>query len=457
MMTKKIKNIFHAARKEALKKKVKATFSYHREKSHLMRIGNNSVSLNTSEDLIRLDIKVNIGRKQGTHTQMGDIISEDYVIQALNIAVEKTKHSIDLDFNPLDDIIEQNFNETIQYDKKLEVLDPSFKQVAYKKIIDTFGQGYNFSGSWSSGSTENFIVTTQNDNEAYHLVTDQNFSIVLKHPDKKWELISVQTGWKKSDFNVNKTIKEFKKLLPVYENNKGFKVKPGKYTVVLGPTAIAEVMEMALWTGFYGRTYEEKRGWTAKNKIGDKVLGSNITITDDPENTGTFMFGFDFSGKKRHKFVICKDGKLKNIIYDPQTAAMYKKKPTGHNIGGTSIAVGTGDGDKSLLKAVKSLGSVLYIPALHYINLPNQSKGIFTGSSRFNAVLIKNGRIVSPIFSSRITDTFQSVFGKVKIISKDSVSVNLSNTYGRRSPVAASVPSYIVTEGIKITDCADSF
>jgi len=136
---------------------------------------------------------------------------------------------------------------------------------------------------------------------------------------------------------------------------------------------------------------------------------------------------------------------------------MYKKKPTGHNLGGMSISLNTGDGDASILKAVKGLGTVLYIPALHYINLPNQSKGIFTGSSRFNAVLVKNGKIVSPIFSTRITDTFQSVFGNVKIISGESVSVNLSNTYGRRSPVAASVPSYIVTEGIKITDCADSF
>lgn len=457
MIDKKIKNILNAVKTEAEKKKVNATISYHREKSHLMRIGNNSVSLNTYEDLTRLDLKVTIGRKQGTHTQMGDISSEAYAMKALNIAIEKTKNSIDLDFDPIPDYIEENFSECGQYDSKLETLDPSFKQKAYSKIIETFGSEYNFSGSWSSGSTENFVVTTKSKFDAYHLVSDQNFSIVLKHPEKKWELISTQTGWRKSDFKVSKTVSEFKKLLSVYEKNKGFKVKPGKFTVVLGPAAIAEVLEMALWTGFYGRIYEEKRGWTSKNKIGDKVLGSNISIIDDPENKDTFMFGFDFSGKKRKKFIMCDNGKLKNIMYDSQTAAMYKKKPTGHNIGGMSVSLQTGLGDSSILKAVKDLGTVLYIPALHYINLPNQSKGIFTGSSRFNAVLVKNGKIVSPIFSTRITDTFQSVFGNVKIISKDSVSVNLSNTYGRRSPVAASVPSYIVTEGIKVTDCADSF
>jgi predicted Zn-dependent protease len=457
MISDKIKKIFLEARKEALKQKVQANFSYHSEKSHLMRIGNNSVSLNTSEDLTRLDIKVTIGKKQGTHTQMGEISTEKYVLDALKITIEKAKNSLDLDFTPLKEVVEENFVQKDQYDKKLENLDPAFKMEGYKRIIETIGQQYNYSGSWSSGSTEHFIMTTENENSAYHLVTDQNFSLVIKHPEKKWELISTQTGWKKSDFKVAKTIKEFQKLLPVYENHKGFKVKPGKYTVVLGSAAVAEVMEMALWTGFYGRIYEEKRGWTSKNKTGDNILGKNINLTDDPANPDTFMFSFDMSGKKRKKFVLCKEGKLQNIMYDPQTAAMYKKKPTGHNIGGSSIGVGIGKGDKSLLKAVKELGTILYIPALHYINLPNPSKGIFTGSSRFNAVLIKNGKIVSPIFSSRITDNFQSVFGNVKLISSESVSFNGSNTYGRRSPVAMSVPSYMVCEKVKITDCADSF
>ncbi len=457
MINAKIKKIFQNARKEALKQKVQANISYHNEKSHLMRIGNNSVSLNTSENLTRLDINVTIGKKHGSHTQMGEISSSKYVIEALKIAIDKAKNSLDLDFTPLKEVIEDNFAQDEQYDKKLENLDPAFKMESYKKIIETVGQQYNYSGSWSSGSTEHFFMTTENENSAYHIVTDQLFNIVLKHPDKKWELSSTQTGWKKSDFKAAKTIKEFQKLLPVYEGHKGFKVKPGKYTVVLGSAAIAEVMEMALWTGFYGRTYEEKRAWTSKNKAGDKILGKNITLTDDPANPDTFGFSFDMSGKKRMKFALCKDGILKGIMYDTQTAAMYKKKPTGHDIGGSSIVVGAGEGDKSLLKAVKELGTVLYIPALHYINLPNASKGIFTGSSRFNAVLIKNGKVVSPIFSSRITDNFQSVFGNVKLISSESVSFNGSNTYDRRNPVAMSVPTYMVCEKVKITDCADSF
>ncbi|MCD4848115.1 MAG: hypothetical protein K8R76_07990, partial [Candidatus Aegiribacteria sp.] len=132
-------------------------------------------------------------------------------------------------------------------------------------------------------------------------------------------------------------------------------------------------------------------------------------------------------------------------------------EPTGHNTRSPGIVLNTGDGFEYPLEAVKDMGRVLYIPALHYMNLPSRSKGIFTGSSRFNALLVEDGKVISPIFSTRITDSFQNVLGNVKVISSVSESVNGSNTYGRRMPVAVSVPSYIVAEGVKITDCADSF
>jgi len=163
------------------------------------------------------------------------------------------------------------------------------------------------------------------------------------------------------------------------------------------------------------------------------------------------------AGKTRKPFPLIKNGVFTNLMYDSSTAAIYKKEPTGHNLNGMGIALQPGNGPADFLEAVKDLGKVLYIPAFHYLNMPNANEGIFTGSSRFNALLIENGKVISPIFSSRVTDSFKSVFGNVKTISCEAESVNLSNTYGRRAPVAVSVPSYIVTEGIKVTDCAISF
>jgi predicted Zn-dependent protease len=214
---------------------------------------------------------------------------------------------------------------------------------------------------------------------------------------------------------------------------------------------------MAGWTGFFGRSWEEKQGWTSNNKPGDKVLGDNITVVDDPTNENTFQFGFDYQGKRRKPFPLVEGGVLRQLMYDASTAGKYGKEPTGHDMFSTSIVVSPGSGAPDSLAAASSHGRVLSIPALHYVHVPNRSEGVFTGSSRFSAVLVEDGQIVRPIFSSRITDTFQRVLGQVREISSTNVSVNQSNTYGRRSPDAMSVPSYMVVEGVKITDCAESF
>ena len=446
-----------AVRARAAARGITASFVLHIEKSHLMRIGNNSVSLNTSEVLTRLDVEVINGRRTGVHSQTGDVTSEEYIEKALQIAVNKAEVASEKSYQPIPDKVEKNISEDNQYDQALEKVDPAFKADAYKRIIDEVGFDYNFSGSWSSGSVELFMVSTANDMTVHHLGTDQAFNVVLKHPEKKWELRQGATGWRLVDFNVEKIIKNFKELLPVYENHVGTRIEPGEYTVVLGADAVAEVLEMAAYTGFYGRSYEEKQGWTAKFQKGDKVLGANVTIIDEPENDLTFRFGFDNSGKQRKSWPIVENGTMQNLMYDSSTAAKYGRPLTGHSTGSISLTMKPGQHTPNLLEAVKDLGRVLYIPALHYLNIPSASKGIFTGSSRFNAVLIENGKIVGPIFSSRITDSFQNVFGNIVCISSEAESVNLSNTYGRRAPVASSVPTYVVAEKVKITDCAESF
>lgn len=457
MLDANIRNILMQVRDEAQEQGLTASMLLHHEKSHLMRIGNSSVSLNTSEDLLRLDVVVTDGRRQGSQTYLGALDSADVARNVLAEAREKARIASPKTYDPIPDAVEAPMSEDSQFDIELADLDPEVKARAYSDIIRQLGEGYNYSGSWSSGATEIYLLTTSNRNEAYHRGTDQLFSVVLKHPSAKWELTHQQTGFMASDFEAGKTVERIGSLLPVFEKEGGFKPEPGEYTVIFGASAISEIMSMAAWTGLNGRGWEEKQSWTSKNKPGEKILGDNISLVDDPGNPETFMFGFDMCGRKRRIFPLLGDGEMLNLMYDSGTAAKYGRKPTGHDTGSPSLVMDTGFGPADPLEATKDMGRVLYIPALHYMNIPSRSKGIFTGSSRFNAVLVESGRIVSPIFSSRVTDSFQNVLGNVSVLSSVSESVNGSNTYGRRTPVAMSVPSYMISEGVKITDSADSF
>ncbi len=457
MLDPKIRDILRLVRDEAKKRGLDAALSFHHEQSHLMRIGNSSVSLNTSEDLTRLDARVVIGRREATHTRMGEITDVDVARQTLEIAEKKARVAIEKDYIPILDKVEESLDEQSQYDGRLANLDPAAKGDAYEKIFRTVGSNYNYSGAWSSGGTELYVLSTANENDAYHKVSDLQFSVVLKHPEKRWELRVDQTGWRQSDFSVDGAVEELRRLLPVYEDNKGVQLTPDIYPVVLGPWALAELIEMAIWTGFIGRFYEEKRSWTAKSKRGDKILGGNVTIVDDPEDENTFKHGFDLTGKRRKLFPLVEEGKLSNLLYDLSAAGKYGKEPTGHTLESMSIVLRPGKGPEDVLAAVSGYEKVFYIPALHYLNIPNVSEGIFTGSSRFSAFVIEHGRIVAPLLSSRITDTFENIFSNVSILGPTNVSVNVSNTYERRAAVSMSVPTYAVIGNAKITDSADSF
>lgn len=445
-------------RDNAKRNGIDACFSLHEEKSNLMRLGNSSVSLNTSEHLIRLDIYVQIGKKSGHHTQMGFVESADYVQTAFDIAYEKALNAYESNYQPYLPGPTENMENSAQYDSKVESLDTDYKVEFFKKIIQETGKDYNYSGSWSSGSVEKFIISTKNDCEAWHLGTDQQFIMVLKHPEKKWELKSALSGWQLEDLKTDDAISYFKNLIPVYENNEGFKVEPGKYTVAFGPGAISELLFAATEIAFNGQAFEEKQSWLCNNRIGDKIAQDVVTIVDDPSSRLVFGLNFDDAGTKRTSFPLVENGIFKGIMYDDVTAARYGKSLTGHTLMAVNNAVmKAGKDNPNILEAVKDLGKVIFIPDIHYVGIPSPTKGILTGSSRYNAVLIENGVMKAPLYSCRITERVGNIFNSIIKMSAEEVSFNLSNTYDRRTPFALGMPSYFVAKDVSITDSSDSF
>ena len=442
----------------AVTKGIQASFHLHIEKSHLMRIGNSSVSLNTSEHLYRLQIEVLKGKKIGNHTQMGAIESAEYVKKALDIAVEKAEFAFENSYQPLLKGPQQNIEKSNQYDEELENLDSNYKVEFFKKIIEQSGSQYSYSGSWSSGSIEIFMISTANKFEAWHLGTDQKLIMVLQHPEKKWELKKELSSWCLKDFHEEDVINHFKTLLPVYENNEGYKLEPGEYTVAFGSGAISEFLFAFTEIGFSGHAYEDKESWLCKNKFGDKIANDSISIIDDPDSDLVFGMAFDDAGTKRDKYPLIEKGIFKGLMYNIQTAARFNKPLTGHTLTYISnVVLEKGNDDPYLLDSVKDLGKVLYIPDIHYVGIPSPTKGILTGSSRYNAVLIEDGKIKAPLFSCRITDRVGKIFNNIIRISSESDSYNMSNTYERRSPFALGMPSYIVAKNVMITDSSDSF
>ncbi len=345
------------------------------------------------------------------------------------------------------------------FDPELETLSPGVKAELCARVINTLKPrgNYDFSGSWTSGATEMYYITTANDNEAYRKLTDGRLVIVLKERLKKWELAVEKSQKRADEFSADEIIQEFETLLSIYEQTPGHKTTLGNQRVLFGPQAIAQLVILSIWGGFFGRSYEEGRAFTSKNRFGDKLFSDLITIIDDPTNPDVFQMPFDFNGKRRRPFPLVEKGIFRNVCYDSQTAAKYRKNPTGHDLNNWDLVLAPGTGPAEPAAALELAGDALYIPHLHYIHMPDPTRGIFTGSSRFNALLIRNGKPVAPLFSSRITDSILNVFNNVIALASASVAQNETSTYERRSPEALSVPRWLLCDQVRISDVADSF
>jgi predicted Zn-dependent protease len=459
MLENRIRNLLLEARDYARKNGFNAEFSFHRERSSLIRLGNSAIALSTSEELSRLDVTVQEGRKVGSWTLTADITNFDQLKQALTRAVENCANSLPKDYDPIFGQVQEPVDDSTGFDPLLETLSPTVKSELCARVIKTLKPrgNYDFSGSWTSGATEMYYITTANDNEAYRRLTDGKLVLVLKEQVKKWELSVEKTQKRANEFSAEEVIQDFETLLPIYEKNPGYKTEIGNQRVLFGPQAIAQLVSLCIWGGFFGRAYEEGRAFTSKNRFGDKIFSELVTIIDDPTNPNVFQMPFDFSGMRRRPFPLVEKGIFKNVCYDSQTAAKYKKTPTGHDLNNWDLVFATGDGPAELKSALQLADRALYIPHLHYVHLPDPTRGIFTGSSRFNALLIKDGKPVAPLFSSRITDSIINVFNNVVAVSSLSVTQNESSTYERRSPEAISVPCWLLCDNVRISDVADSF
>jgi len=355
--------------------------------------------------------------------------------------------------------VEEDVDDERGYDPAMADYSPESKTALCAEVIETLAPrgNFDFSGSWSSGETEFYFCSTANDREAYRCLTDGKLRLVLQERAKKWELVVEQTGSGATAFSAHSAIDEFSALLPCYLAESGYRAPLGNTRIVFGAQAIGDLCELALWSGFGGRSWEEQRAFTSGKSFGERIFSPQVTLSDDPESALVFGMPFDKKGRHRRSFPLVEEGIFRGLMYDSNSAARYGKSPTGHELENPDIVFAIGSAPAGLAKGLKLAGEALYVPYLHYTNLPDPSRGLFTGSSRFNAQCVTAGQCTAPLFSTRLTDTIPNVLSHVVAVSSCAVAVNLSTTYGPRAPVCFSVPEYIICDNVRVSDVADSF
>src|SRR4029077_16032930 len=95
-------------------------------------------------------------------------------------------------------------------------------------------------------------------------------------------------------------------------------VEPGKYTVVMEPAALADVL-VSLAFAADARQADEGRSFFSKKgggtRIGEQIVGEKVRLYSDPAYSIAPAVSFDSQGLPLKKTVWVEGGVLKNLSY----------------------------------------------------------------------------------------------------------------------------------------------
>ncbi len=461
-MSNQVIDLLQKLRQAALNKGLQALIAYHEEDSYLMRFANSAISLNTNEHLISLDFIAFDGRKKVSYGIIADPTDFESMEKGLDTLVEMLPHAQALSYDPTFPVYEKDVLDERAYDPALAALTNDERLAYFNRLAGSLeSDDVKLSGIFSSGTTTTAQISTANEHCQFFRSTDAQVTAVLSSESLKWEVNAEQSAQKKSDLDAEGLHADLALLVKHYQEDEAVQLPVGKYTVVLGPAAVAELGNIMANYGMTGGALMQGYSFLKEEDQGKLLFSEQIHLVDDPREVEIYAQNADRFGMERKPFPLISEGRFQAFMWDQDSADEFKKNPTGHDVSHISLVMKGGEKSLVTLKDLLEMPrdeDILYVPYIHYMNMVNPTQGMVTGSSRFGALYLKKDGSVQVPYNVRLTQKFSDFFGeRVQWMSKEQVAYNVSSSYGRRDPTALKVPRFICIKEIEISHSNPSY
>ena len=174
-------------------------------------------------------------------------------------------------------------------------------------------------------------------------------------------------------------------------------VDPGEWTVILEPAAFGE-LAMFLASHLSAQSYHEGSSFLSE-RLGETVMGPNVTIRDDYSNALHPDAPFDWEGTPKQRIAMIENGVAKNVVTDSAWARKLNRPNTGHGLpapnanGPYPLDLVIDPGSESIDALIKNTKRGLLVTRLWYTRIVDQRKTILTGMTRDGTFLIEDGEI----------------------------------------------------------------
>jgi predicted Zn-dependent protease len=202
-------------------------------------------------------------------------------------------------------------------------------------------------------------------------------------------------------------------------------LEPGEYDVILEEYAVADLMDYFSYLSFGSQAFLEKRSFMS-GRIGERVMGENVSIWDDGLSPDGLPAPFDSEGVPRRRVDLIENGVAKAVVWDTYYGGMAGEASTGHALpaGETfgaipcNLFMATGDATKEEMLASTKRG--IWVSRFWYTRPVHPMTVVMTGMTRDGTFLIEDGRIVAPVANLRFTQSYLEAMNHVEAIGRES-------------------------------------
>lgn len=236
---------------------------------------------------------------------------------------------------------------------------------------------------------------------AYHRSTSLNFSVTMRSED------GTGSGYVERDYNDAKRFDGAAASAIAVDkavaSREAKAIEPGKYTVIMEPTAAVELLQPLVF-GLGARQADEGRSPLSKagggSKVGEKLVSDAVSIWSDPTNEDVPTSPWGNDGRPYEKTHWIEKGVVENLFYSRYWAEK-QGKPATPAPANFLMAGGTA----SLEGLIKDTPRGILITRFWYIRFVDPQTLLLTGLTRDGTFLIEDGKIKHAIKNLRFNES----------------------------------------------------
>jgi predicted Zn-dependent protease len=431
MLTKEqASDIFDRIRRFSSADEVEAIFTGSR--FALTRFANNTIHQNVEEENSVVSIRTNFAgwTARATTNQFDDESLRRAVASSENLARVQAP---DPDLLPMPTSEEADAAgegaRATRFFEETAAITPADRAEVVRGIVSVAGKhGLTTAGIYSNSESGEGIFNCRG-LANWHRQTLAEISITMLGDDS--------SGWQKANSpdvrNLNPAWLAETAARKAVESAHPREIVPGKYTVILEPAAVLDIVGFMFWD-FSGVAILDQRSFL-NDRIGTRLFGENINICDDVAHPLQAGSPFDGEGMRRQRVQLVENGMVRRVVYARATAQKMKNseyagkvgpiEPTGHGfplpneVGEMpmNIVFGASEDPRSVENMIGSTERGVLVTRLWYIREVDPYEKIVTGMTRDGTFLVENGKVQCGLRNFRFNESLISMLSNVEAMS----------------------------------------